>query len=152
MINKKGVSAVISAIILIAIVLVVVGIVMVVVVPMVEDRVNYTEACSPEILDKIEINSLTCYKEGEIKVYINIKDVETDKILVSVDIEGESKSFEVEQGKNSGIKHTRHLVDELRFSSAREPDAIRIAPIIDGEQCNEIDSLYNFRECDENDA
>ena len=141
MINKKGVSAVISAIILIAIVLVVIGIVMVVVVPMVENKVKYAEACSPDILDKIEINSLTCYDSGEkeVNVSINIEDVETDKILVVVDIEGESKSFEVEQKKNSGKVHF--------IPSNRKPDSVRIAPIINGEQCNEIDSLYNIGEC-----
>ena len=147
--NNQGVSAVISTIILIALVLVVIGIVYMFVLPMIEDRVKYSEACSIEILDKIEINSLSCYDKdnGNIDISINVRDVETDEILVSVEVNGESRSFKIEQGKNSGRVYSKNLINDLGFAEAEKPSSIKIAPIIDGEQCNEIDSLNNIIEC-----
>ena len=151
--NKKGISVVIGVLILIAMVFVLVAIVYSVVLPMVEDNLAYAEACSVNILDKIEINSMnTCYHKATrgINISINIRDIAMDELLISVSTDSESGSITLDDSEdikpNSGRLHPLKLEENFGLSTG-DAESIRIAPVINGKQCSEVDSLYSIPAC-----
>ena len=140
---RKGVSGVVTAVILVLIVLLLVGIVYSVVIPMVKKNIEYTEACSLDIIGQIEINSIgTCYDAGEkeLKVSISVKDIEMEEMIIVVNTESGSNTFPEEPEKESGKTY-------IYENFLEEPTSISVFPIINGHQCNELDSLNNIPTC-----
>ena len=156
--NKKGVSGVLTTVILIAIVLVLVGIVWAVIKPMIEKNMAHASACSPsDIIGKINLNKLnTCYKEIDdpqnpnlkiktLYVSVEIEDLKYDKILVKVYKGGNTKTQEIKnQAQNSGETH-EYNVDTLGLDG--KPDSIKLVPVINGEQCDVVDSISEIATC-----
>ena len=146
--NKKGISGVLTTIILIAMVIVLVGIIYSVIIPMVRNNIEHANACSPpNIIGKISLNRLnTCYDDSTkiIKVSMEIEDLEYDKILVYISQGGTSKTMEIIQAQNSG-KTYEYNINDLGLSG--KPETIKIAPVIEGEQCDIIDSINEVATC-----
>lgn len=169
--EKKAISGIITAVVMIALVMAVSSIVWVVVNNLVKDKLDEAGSCF-NIFDKVTINSrYTCYDtEGgktELRFPINIADIELTGILVSIsNSEGNSKSFKLSKDttisetylklyggnlgepipfpeKNSG---TTFVVDTV-VAGISSPSSIQIAPIVNERQCEVSDSLRFIDNC-----
>ncbi|MHA1988097.1 MAG: hypothetical protein ACW98D_15790 [Promethearchaeota archaeon] len=157
--NHKAVSGVIVAVIMIALVMAATVIVWTVVNNLIKGKLGNVESCFG-IFEKITINSrYTCYNDTskEFQFSINIGDIDVDKVIVSISREGTTNSFEIPSatsglvnypsgsgdvilpGKNSGLTYI--------YSVAQSPDLIKIAPIINGKQCEVSDLLLEIDDC-----
>jgi hypothetical protein len=93
--NNRGLSGVITAVLMIALVMVIVVIVWVVVRNIVQGQIGSVESCF-EVYDKVTINNLyTCYNStsNHFQFSIKVEDIELDKIIISVSSEGSTKSY-----------------------------------------------------------
>ena len=157
--SKKGVSGVLTTIILVAMAIVLVGMVSYVIMPMVREKIGHATACSPDIIGKINLNRLnTCYEDDEnpdthnsqIRINIETEDIDYDKIIVFVSKAGIIKNFEImesEQGKNSGQTYSKLLIDDLEFSDDSIPSTIKLVPVINKEQCDVADYINEVATC-----
>lgn len=164
--NKKGLSGVIVALIMVALALVLVAIVWGVINNLVSERLNRAGSCFGNF-ESVTINDeFTCFDSGGNKVQFSlaIGDVEVDGILVSISSNATSKSFTITNeeknignlttfdgeenvtlpGKNSGLTYLYNW-DEDKLSI---PKNIKIAPVIGGEQCSTSDTLSQIDSCD----
>jgi len=164
--NHKGLSAVITTLILIALVISAIAIVWVTVTNLLTNRLDAAESCM-NIFEKVEINELyTCYNSSSNKFQfsINIREINIEEIIVSVSGEGTTKSYTLTNeartiehlanysfgnfgidliklpGKNSGLTYISDY-----FSST--PDSVKIAPVINGNQCEVSDSVLEIYSC-----
>jgi len=153
--NKRGLSTIISILIIIAITMIAAGIVWGVARSVIKDRIDYSEACSIQLLDNVKINSInTCYykTDGYLKLYTDIGNAELEKIIVYITYGGETKTTELKTniGINSGKKHLINLQqDPPGFTLILDhlPEAVKIAPVVKGQQCGTIDSFYQIPQC-----
>ena len=164
--NNKGLSGVITAVILIALAFSLVTIVWVVVNNLVQEELDDVESCFG-VFDEVTINGrYTCYNSisNELQFSINVKDINIEEILIAISGAGTTKSFTITSeektianlanyqstgfgtdqiklpGKNAGLTYVTNA-----FSNA--PDLIEIAPIINGKQCGVSDSLSEIDNC-----
>lgn len=163
--NRKGISGVVAAVLMIALVMVVAVIVWVVVRNIVQGQIGSVESCFG-VYDKVTINNrYTCYEDFGINAFrfaIDVKDIVIDKLVVSVSYPlGETRSYTLTKndssvdgvypypegsgavklpGKNSG---KTYMVD----TGMGKPDSIQIAPVINGQQCEISDSLFEIEDC-----
>ena len=159
--NKKGISGIIAAVIMIALVMALGVVVWNVVSNLVEKQLEETGSCF-DVFDKISINNkYTCWNSTskEVVFSINVGDADIDKILVSISASGQTKSYTlsndannnliyfpsrdsgvVKPGKNEGLTY---ITDD--FSDA--PDSISIYPIIKEKQCDASDTLNSISSC-----
>jgi hypothetical protein len=166
--NKKGLSTVIATVLIILLVVVSVGIVWGFVKNIVEGSTKSTTSCfDVESSNKVALNSYyTCYNStsGEVQFSINIEDVEIDELVISILSEGSSKSFTLTNdeanftnlrpykgnygdylklpGKNEGLTYV-----VSGFSGGEKIDSIKIAPVVDGEQCSTSDQTSQVDSC-----
>jgi len=166
--SKKSMSGAISAVLLIAITISIVAVVWGVVNNLVLDKTRHGEACS-DIFGKIEINGrYTCYNNSgsttNLRFSINRKDIDLDSILVSIESQGKFKTVKIADSpteidnmqmfngdsdiklpeKNGGETYIFDY-DTAGFSDV--PDAISVAPIINGETCSEIAQMQDIENC-----
>ncbi len=160
--EKKGLSAVITTLILIALVISAIAIVWVVVKNTIEENISSTESCF-DVLGKIKINNkYTLYDpiSNKLQFSINLKDIEVDNILILISGGGVTKSLIITNEEkiingltnypdgSSGIKlpakneGLTYVYDMSNFSG--KPDLIEISPIINGKQCEVCDALYMY--------
>ncbi len=164
--NKKGISGVITVVIMVALVMVVAAIVWVVVRNIVQGELGGVESCFGAY-DKVKIESMyTCYDSdsNNFQFSINVKDIDASGVLVSIAGEGATKSYTITNqaqtienlanyssgvfgtdliklpGKNGGLTY-------LENTFTAKPDLMQIAPIIDGKQCDASDSLSEIDDC-----
>jgi len=163
--NKRGVSGVITAVILIALVMAAASIVWVVVNNIIKERLEGSGSCIG-LFEKVIINNqYTCYNPDteEFQFSISIEDIDIDKVVVSIAGQGSSKSFEITNeekeisglgpypsgigavklpGKNAGLTY-------IVSSSAGVgwPDSVKIAPVVGGKQCSVSDTLEQIDNC-----
>jgi len=166
--NKKAISGIVTAVIMIALVMAAAIIVWAVVNNLVSEQLGEAESCFM-IFGKVSINNrYTCYNstENELQFSINIGDIDVDEVLVAISGEGTSKSFKISNteqsipnlinypsgtptiklpSKNGGLTYTYDLTGG--GFSMMEPDSIQIAPIIKGKQCETTDSLSDIDNC-----
>lgn len=160
--NKLGVSPVIATILLVGLAIVLVGVVWTIVNSLVQDQTQQASACFG-IFDKVVLNEdYTCYTEGILQVSIDLKDVDVESIIVSIEGKENTNTFElsntsiIEEGvsipsggeivippKNGG---KTYLVDE-NFGIEIPPKAIKISPKIKGYQCEVSSSMIQIGEC-----
>ncbi len=162
--TKKGVSAVVATVIMIALVIAVVLIVWKMVFKIVKEETAGAESCFG-IFDKISINDYyTCYNYSskELRLAISRKDIDIDELLISIsDGEGNSQSFKISSqplsepyirvssgevklpGKNSGVSY---FIDTAGLGMGK-PEVVKIAPIVNGKQCEVSDSLSKIDGC-----
>jgi flagellin-like protein len=161
--EKRGVSGIITMVILIALTLVVIGIVWIVINNLVEEQIENTESCFG-IQDKVKINDLyTCWNSNssELRFSIGVEDIEPNEILISIASVGETSSFRINNtvtnitnvvnypsrtegikipGKNSGLTY-------IHTGFTTKPDQIEVAPVLNGEQCGITDSMREIEVC-----
>jgi len=161
--NSKGLSAVITTLILIALVIAAIAIVWVTVTNLLTSKLDAAKSCM-NVLEKVEINKLyTCYNDSSNKFQfsINIREITIDEAVVSVSGAGTTKSYTLTNeaqsisglgpypsgsgnvvlpGKNSGLTY-------VSSDFAIIPDSVKIAPTINGNQCEVSDSLLEIYSC-----
>ena len=167
--NKKGVSAILGTIIMIALVLVIVGIVWGVVNNLIEPKLKKSESCFG-IFEQITINDYyTCYDSNstlkELKFAINVNDLEVDGIVVGVFGQKSSTTFKIPgtypylkmsngnlgeevtpPGENSGLSYVL-ILNDTNQPDIGTPEIIKIAPIINEEQCDFTEVLSEIAKC-----
>jgi len=164
--NHKGLSAVITTLIMVALVIAAIAIVWVAVTNLLTSRLNTAGSCLA-VLDKVEINELyTCY-ESSLSYFnfsISIKDIDVDEVIVSVSGDGTTKSYTLNNTayaipnlanysfadfgagliklpeKNSGLSYVTNA-----FVST--PDSIKIMPVIGSTQCETSDVVTEIYSC-----
>ena len=164
--NKRGLSGVITVVIMIALVMAAAVIVWVVVNNIVKGQLEGVESCFG-VYGKVTINNqYTCYDTigKKFQFSIKIEDIDVDSVLVSISGEGATKSYTITNqaqtianlanytsggfgtdsiklpGKNGGLTY-------ISSEFITIPDLIQIAPIIDGKQCEASDSLSEIDDC-----
>ncbi len=159
--NRKAMSGVVTAVIMIGLVMVAAVIVWTVVRNIIQDRLEGVESCFG-IYEKVTINSrYTCYDNPNFQFSISIKDIEVDSIIVSISGAGTSNSYTLTNQnqtisglvpypsgsgevilpeKNAGLTYVASGFSE-------KPDLIQIAPVIDGQQCEVSASLSEIDMC-----
>ena len=166
--NKKGISGVVTVVILIALVVALVSIVWVAVQSLVEDKLSNAKSCMG-IFEKVKINNrYTCFnksvptEENTTQFSISIGDIDVDEVWVSIG-EGTTKTYKTykipetySDVKNygTGTYGDKLILPEknagLTYVSKgwpNKPDSIQITPVINGVPCEPSDSLSKIDYC-----
>ncbi len=160
MMNKKAMSAIIAVMILIVIVLAGTGIIWNIVNKVVDEGLDEAKSCY-DLLGKVAVNSkYTCYDINKNEMYVSIEvgDINIDGLLMVIEYETSSVSFELTNeptdvglkdydggsrvkvpGKNAGVTYIATNIIET-------PLSIKIAPKINGNLC-EGDTFTNIGFC-----
>lgn len=161
--NKKGLSQVVSTVVLILLTVAIVAGVWATVQNLVEGRLDKTGACYG-LFEKIKINSkYTCYDStnSRMQVSISIGEVEIESLLISLSSESDSKTFELINSSKEIEGVTNYPSNESGVSLPSKeggktyyvlnidaiPEKIEIAPKVNGYQCDVVDSLPNVDIC-----
>ena len=162
--NRRAVSGVVVMVVMIALVISISAIVFTLTKKTVEEKIKKSEACGPDIIGKLSINSeYVCYSSAtkNFSFSINREDIELDKLIVAVETETEVVKFELKEkeeiiphlypfngkpgdkvkipAKNSGRTYIGAGFDKVI--------GIQIIPVINGEQCEVSDSLNEITPC-----
>ena len=161
--NHKGLSGIITAVILVALVLAAAMIVWGVVNKMIKGQMESAESCFGNY-NKVTLNSLyTCYDstENTFQFSLSIGDIEVDSVIVSVSSEGSTNSYTLVNdttevsglgpypsgsgdvalpAKNAGLTY-------IASGILAKPDLVKIAPVINGQQCEVSDTISNIGAC-----
>lgn len=164
--NKKGMSEIITSMIMIGLVLVVIAIVWVVINNLIQDKVTSTQSCFGDFGAVTLNKQYTCLDSinKELQFSVSIGDADVSGVLISVSGPSATKSFTIEDGanysylkkyggtyggslstpgENSGVTY----VADLTVMDVTDADTIRIAPIMDGEQCDVSDTILDLKSC-----
>ena len=160
--NKIGLSTIIATLLTIMLLMIVTAIVWSFVNKTVTDKTKQTSSCL-NLFDKIKFNNdYTCYDANAKTVHfsVEIADVTVDSVVVAIS-SASSKSFTITNtaqtisgltnypdgstsiilpGKNSGKTYIASGFNE-------QPDSLKIAPIIDGQQCDITGTVNNIDTC-----
>lgn len=164
--QKRGLSGIVSIVIVIALVMAAGILVWNFVDDSLSERMGSTESCY-NARNKLELdNDYTCYNstEEELRVSISVDDIELEGLLISVSSETGSDTYELSSeaedltniknypskkgtvmvpGKDSGRVYTIKGLDYVDRSSM----SIEVSPIVDGNQCDPVDSIKNVYSC-----
>jgi hypothetical protein len=161
--NKKGLSQVVSAVVLILLTVAIVAGVWATVQNLVEGRLEKTGACY-DLFEKIKINhKYTCYDKANsrMQVSISVGEIDIESLLVSVSSDSDSKTFELKNKSEELVGITNYPSNETGVSLPSKeggktyyvadiekiPEKIEIAPKVDGHRCDVVDSLLNIDIC-----
>ena len=166
MMKKKGISGIVSVVIIIALVMAAGLLVWNFVQDALSERMEGTQL-SYNAIGKVEINEdYTCYnvREGEVGVSISVGDIDLDGLLISVlgntgsetyKLTSEAKNMTniknylsrkgtvIVPGKDSGRVFVLKGLEEMDLNSM----TIEISPIIDDNQCDPLDSIKKVYPC-----
>ncbi|MDO8528712.1 MAG: hypothetical protein Q7S06_02370 [Nanoarchaeota archaeon] len=165
--KNKGLSTIIVTVLLIGLTIVAVGIVASVVNNLIKGKMLNTEACFGNF-GKVSIDpQYTCFIDkpigtpDEFQFSIFIGDIDVEKIIIGISSAGQTKSYTIPgkyadvrkygaggtynedlilPGRNAG---TTYVVN----SFISKPDSIKIAPVINGQQCDVSDTLVEIDRC-----
>ena len=171
--NKLGLSTIVASVIMIALVVSATAIVWTFVNKIIKEETESASSCFQFLAGgKIVINSeYTCYNR-DLSIFqfsIGIGEIDIDEVLVSISGIEKTKSFKLNNGgltesylrnyvstpspdfgaavylpkKNAG---STYVVD-LENIGITKPTSIKIAPIINGKQCEVADSLNEIDDC-----
>lgn len=159
--NKKGVSDIIITILMVGLVLVAAGVIFGVVNGIIKSKVKSSEACFGNF-DKITINRLnTCYDTAThyFRFSVEVGEINNvEKIIVSVggtrfDL-GNSTINNVANFGSTGfgtdiitIPGKEEAKTYITNSFSAKPNSMKIAPVLNGEQCEVSDSLNEIADC-----
>ncbi len=162
--NKKGLSGVITAVLMIALAMAAVIIVWNVVNNLVSEKLEETSSCF-DVFGKITINNrYTCYDDTNkgFQFSLNMGDLDVDEVLVSISGAGTTNSYSLSNtataiaglspgligsgegnvklpSKNGGLTYNANM--------SVKPDSVQIAPKISGKQCEVSDTLNQIDSC-----
>lgn len=160
--NRKGVSTIIVTVLLIGLTIVAVGVVWAVVNNMVKEKIVGTEACFGNF-GKVSINSqYTCYRAAtkEFQFSLSIGDIDVEKVIVAISSAGNTKTYTI-PGKYADVKNYTSGTYDTQLSLPEKnagttyitsyfnvkPDSVKIAPVINGQQCDVSDNLEEVDYC-----
>jgi len=161
--NKKALSGVVTAMILIGLTIAIGTIVWVMVNGMVKDRLGKAESCY-NIYEKIQLNDeYTCYNatSKEVHVSISLKDISPDSVLISIENDYNSTAVvlykEASTIDNVGNYPSGTGPVSLPGSEAGKtyiitgieyrPTKISLVPTMSGTSCDVIDSISSIVNC-----
>lgn len=163
--NRKGLSQIVSTVLLILISMGLVIGVWATIHSFVLNRMNSVEACKEPNLASIN-NMYTCYNQTNkyTVVSIGVGDTPIDAMIISVDYSGNSKSFKLENSSKEigdfyyyvpgyGINATEVKLPNLGSSRTfainitGQPDSIKIYAQIDGKSCGTSASISTIPVC-----
>jgi len=161
--KKRGLSEVVSTIILIVLVVIAASVVWAVVNKMIKEQTKSSNCL--DVFEKVYLDNLyTCYNDtnNNLIFFIGIKDLDVDSVLVSVSGDSGYKSFEIPEksaftnlkmidgstnvelpGKNAGFSYKL----DLGGLNIGKPYSIEVAPIIGGKQCEVSSSIKGIDNC-----
>lgn len=164
MINKKGVSGVVTVVILVALSVALVAIVWTVIQNMVEGNLEQAESCAILFTEEVVRlnNEYTCENGTNIYFSVGIGDVDVDAILIKIQGRTTSKTYKLNEvssspnlklytgqdayapGRNSDLTYNLSVVTD----SLSPPYSIGVSPIINGHTCDEIDRIETINSCE----
>lgn len=161
--NKRGVSEVVTAVILIALVMVAGALVWGIVNSMIKEKIGETGSCFGNF-EKVSINRMyTCYDSSlkEMHFSISVGDLEPDKAVVAISGEGSTKSYTIEKTETTveGLSNYPSRTTNIKLPDknagltyiasnfSTKPDLVEIAPVIGGKQCDVFDSVSEIETC-----
>ncbi len=166
--NKTGLSEVVTTLLLIVLSLVAIGLIWTFVSNLLNKQISSSESCVGNI-DQIKLEPhYTCWEPDSsgnpsaVRFSITVGNIDVDKIIVSIASSDKIQSYTITNtpssvgglkpipysgstqvvlpGKNSGATY-----NATGFTG--EIDSIRIAPVINGNQCDVSDSLTQIENC-----
>jgi len=163
--NKKAISGVVAAVIMIALVIAIGGVVWVVVSNLVSEQLEEAGTCL-DVLGEVTINpKYTCYNSSEkhLQVSVGVGDIVIDKVILAVSGKGTTKSYEISKihqeitdltfyngslitwlpEQNEGFTY----ILDTESQNLGRPDSVIIYPIIKGRQCDASDTLSEISDC-----
>lgn len=164
--SDKGLSEIVSIVLILALVIVMVGIVWGVVNNLVKDKLSQTGSCF-EVFGKVTLNSrYTCYNSttNELQFSISIGDANVDEALVGISSAGTSTSFKITKKgsqianlvtypsrntnvslptKNAGLTY----LFNMSAAGLGPAESIRIAPAVGKDQCEVSDTIEEIDNC-----
>lgn len=159
--NSKGLSAIVTTLILVALSIAAVVLVWMFMNNLIKKEINKTESCFGNF-DKIKINEqYTCSGSDFFQFSLMIGDINIEKVIVSVASEGAVNSYEITNtlgpiegltmydgsldiilpAKNSGLTYI--------INNPAPVDSIQIRPVIGGTTCDMSDSISEIEICEE---
>jgi len=162
-IKKRGMSEVVTTILMVGLVLALIAIVWSVISGLVNDELGKTDACFGNF-DKVTINRpYTCYNLTTKEFYfsINVEDISLEKIFIVIGSKGVTNSITLSSTATNitGVTNYPTNSSEVIAPEANHgktyiyagletaPDYIRISPMISGEKCQESDALTDIEPC-----
>lgn len=161
--RRKGISEVVTTVIMIALVLLASVLVWTIVNDLLREKIKSSESCFGN-LEKVALDKKNiCYDDSstpnKVRFAISLGDVEVDEILVSISNDAETKSFKIR--KNSQEDGLTYLDGSspaelppknggktyLYQWTGLPAKSVKIAPIIDGTQCEISDSSSELDNC-----
>lgn len=160
--NRKGLSEVVGAVIMIALVIGLIAGVWTIVNSFVADRLDKTESCYA-VIGKTTLNPLyTCYNEtgNYLMVSINVGEIELDSLFLSIETNGSSQVFQ--------LKNESQILDNITFynpdnnevymprpesgkayiiDAQSRPSRIQIAPRMGTTTCDVSDMIDSIATC-----
>jgi len=160
--SKKGISGVITVVLMIALVMAAAAIVWGIVNSTLKDQVEGAKSCFGNF-NKVTINPIyTCYDSTAktVQFSLSIGDIDVDEVLVGISSAGASGSYtltNIDQqgigltlypsggevklpGKNAGLTY-------VASGYTSKPDLIQIIPVIAGQQCEVSDTISGIESC-----
>jgi len=162
-ISKKGLSGIITAVIMIALVMAAAIIIWSVVNNMLKGKMESSEACFGNY-NKVTINSMyTCYDSTNDRFHfsLNIGDIDVDSVIVSISSVGSTNSYILTNKSQTIVglgpypsgsgdvtlpeKNAGRTYISNEFTE--KPDLITISPSINRQQCDVSDTLSGIEIC-----
>lgn len=161
--NRRGLSAIVATVIIVGITVAAGAVIWVIVSNLIEENLKEGEACFG-IFDQIKLNNdYTCYDSASDKMQfsISVGDIDVNGILVAVSFAGSSKIATLTDAvqnlayvknypdESNGVKMPgKNAVATYFFEGITSmPASISIIPIINEEQCDATDTLYEIDDC-----
>jgi hypothetical protein len=164
--NNRGLSTIVTTIILIALSMAAVVLVWAFVNSMIKKQISSSESCFGNY-NKIKLNAqYICYDRisstnYSLRFSLSVGDVKVDKVIISVSSASAIKSYEINNvAQNvSGLSMYPSGVSEVNLPGINQGlsykateftsgiDGIQIAPVIGGNQCDVSDSITQIENC-----
>ena len=172
--SKKGISGVITVVLMIALVMAAAAIVWGIVNNTLKGQIESSKSCFGNF-NKVTINPVyTCYNRVSENVYtvqfsLSIGDIDVDEVLVSVSSGGSTKGYPLTNvaGTIAGLTNYDSANDpQIGFGTesieipsknggktyvangfTAKPDLIQIAPTLGGQQCDVSDTISGIESC-----
>lgn len=142
--TKRGLSTVVTSLLMILLAIVAIGIVSQILIPMIKEDLGSAGNCIDSI-GNVKLNvEYTCYT-GEIpniKIEVSVitKKIQVEGFIFNVYSEGYARSEEVIENlpkENEARAYTLFAINNLNF----KPETIGVSPIVGGDVCDEVDTL-----------
>jgi len=160
--SKKGISGVITVVLMIALVMAAAAIVWGIVNSTLKDQVEGAKSCFGNF-NKVTINPIyTCYDSTSdtVQFSLSIGDIDVDEVLVGISFAGASGSYTLTNTDQQGIGLTLYPsggevklpgknagLTYVASGYTSKPDLIQIIPVIAGQQCEVSDTISGIESC-----